>query len=100
MVNLYAYTKPKTGSEEITELLANKKVVINRIVSNEVEDSGWYEQEEDEWFVLLEGEALLEIDDEVLTLKRGDTMFIPAFTLHRVKKTSATALWITVHIAT
>ena len=100
MINLFAYSKPQVGGEELTELFNNQKVVINRIVSNEVEESGWYEQEEDEWFVLLEGEALLELDNEVLTLKKGDTMFIPAFTLHRVKKTSTSALWLTVHIAT
>jgi len=99
MVNLFEYSKPQAGSEALTELFNNQKVVINRIVSNEIEDSGWYEQEEDEWLVLVEGEALLELDNEVLTLKKGDTMFIPAFTLHRVKKTSATALWLTVHIA-
>ena len=100
MVNFFEYSKPAAGSEALTELFSNQKVVINRIVSNEVEDSGWYEQEEDEWFVLLEGEALLERDNEVITLKKGDTMFIPAFTLHRVKKTSSTALWLAVHIAT
>ena len=99
MVNLFEYSKPQTGSEVLTELFNNKKIAINRIVSNEIEDSGWYEQEEDEWFVLIEGEALLELDNEVLPLKKGDNMFIPAFTLHRVKKTSATALWVTVHIA-
>ena len=98
MVNLFEYTTPRSDSETVTELLRHKKVTINRIVSNTLEESGWYEQEENEWFVLLEGEAFIEFDQEALPLKKGDSMFIPALKRHRVKKTSANALWLSVHI--
>ena len=97
MTNLFDYKQPNLGSESLSELFSNANVTINRIVSNQVEEGEWYKQEEDEWFVLLNGEALLEIDNEVLTLKKGDTLYIPALELHRVKKTSADALWLTVH---
>ncbi len=100
MTNIYDISKPTQGDETLKKLFSNEKVRISAITSNTIENGGWYEQEEDEWFVLLEGEALLEIDGEIIDIKRGDTMFIPAFTLHRVKKTSATALWVTVHITT
>jgi len=97
MLNIFDYKQPEAGNEELKELFSNERVTINRIVSNQIEDGGWYEQEEDEWFVLLKGEALLEVDNEIFTLKAGDTMMIPAFELHRVKKSSADALWLTVH---
>jgi len=98
MINLYDYQQPPSGDETFTELFKNEKVVISSIASNTLEEGGWYEQEEDEWLVLLEGEALLSVDDETLSLKRGDTLFIPAFQLHRVIKTSSDALWLTVHV--
>ncbi len=99
MQNIYDYTQPKEGDELLSELLSSEKVTINRIVSNQLENGGWYEQEEDEWLILLEGEAILEMDTEEINLKKGDTLFIEAMTLHRVKKTSANALWLTIHIA-
>jgi len=99
MTNLFDYTTPPAGSEDLYELFSNKKVTINRIVSNQLENGSWYEQDEDEWLVLLEGEAILEMESSCITLKKGETLFIPALQRHKVQKTSATALWLTVHIA-
>jgi len=100
MVNLYDYGHPAPGEEHFTELFKDKRLIINRIVSNTLEKGGWYEQDEDEWLVLLEGEALLIVDGKEVSLKRGDTLFIPAFQLHRIIWTSSDALWLTVHITT
>lgn len=60
------------------------------------EPGEWYDQEEDEWVVLLEGEAQLEIEGTTLTLTRGDHLMIPKHTLHRVISTSRDALWLAV----
>ena len=98
-MNLFNITTPVDGAEIITELLQHKNVTINRIVSNRLSNGSWYDQEEDEWLVLVEGAALLLIDDEEKTLKAGDTLFIPAHQLHRVISTSDNALWLTVHIS-
>jgi len=68
MINIFEYSTPQVGSEDLSTLFENSKVTINRVVSNSIEDGGWYEQEEDEWFVLLEGEAMLELDNEVQML--------------------------------
>lgn len=97
MKNLFDYKQPETGSEDLTELFSDKNITINHIVSNQPESGGWYEQEEDEWLVLLEGEAILEMDAELISLKKGDTLYIPAFQFHRVQKSSSNALWLTVH---
>ncbi|MEE8588539.1 MAG: cupin domain-containing protein [Sulfurimonadaceae bacterium] len=98
-MNLFNITTPVDGAEMITELLQHKNVTINRIVSNRLTNGSWYDQDEDEWLVLVEGAALLLIDDEEKTLKAGDTLFIPAHQLHRVISTSDNALWLTVHIS-
>ncbi len=97
-MNFFNITKPVEGTETINELLQYKNVKINRVVSNRLTDGSWYDQEEDEWLVLIRGAALLLIDNEEKTLRSGDTLFIPAHELHKVISTSDDALWLTVHI--
>ena len=97
-MNFFNITKPVEGTETINELLQHKNVTINRVVSNRLTDGSWYDQEEDEWLVLIRGVALLLIDNEEKTLRSGDTLFIPAQQLHKVISTSDDALWLTVHI--
>ena len=58
-----------------------------------------YLQDEDEWVVLIEGEATLEIDGEEVTLRRGESLFIPARTPHTVTATRHGTVWLAVHIS-
>ena len=95
--NLFDYTVPKAG-ESFTPLLENEKVKILRIVSSDTPDDTLYDQEEDEWVALLEGSAVLEMEGRQIELQRGETLFIPAHTPHRVLRTEAGTLWIAVHI--
>ena len=97
-MNFFNITQPIEGTENTTELLQHKNVTINRIISNSMENGSWYDQDEDEWLVLIRGVALLMIDNEEKTLKSGDTLFIPSQQLHKVISTSDDALWLTVHI--
>lgn len=97
-MNIFEYPMPEKGKEHIAELLNNKNVIINRIFSNDLQKGQWYDQSEDEWLVLLTGEAVVEFEDIEKTLHQGDTLFIPAHVKHRVKSTSQKALWLTVHI--
>jgi cupin 2 domain-containing protein len=98
MVNIFEHVTPGKGKENVMELLNSKNVIINRIVSNDVRNGEWYDQTEDEWLVLLTGEAVVEFSDKEKELLQGDTLFIPAHLKHRVKSTSQKALWLTVHI--
>ena len=96
-MNIYDYLTPQNG-ETFTPLLAHKNIKINRIVSSDHLDDTEYIQEEDEWLVLLEGEATLLLDDKEKTLTKGDTLFIPSKTRHRVLNTQHGTIWLTVHI--
>ena len=96
-MNLYDYTVPKSG-EDFTKLLDTPKAKIVRIVSSDTPPDTLYVQEEDEWVVVLEGEATLEIDGTQKRLQRGDMLFIPAQTPHRVLKTQHGTLWLAVHL--
>ena len=96
-MNLYDFDTPKVG-EDFTTLLEHKNIKINRIVSSADVEPIEYIQEEDEWVVLIEGEATLLIDNEEKILTMGETLFIPAKVPHTVLKTSAGTVWLTVHI--
>ena len=96
-MNLYDYTPPQSG-EALTLLLEHKNVKINRIVSSDVIAPTAYLQEEDEWFVLLKGKATILIENKEKILLKGDTLFIPANTEHKVLETQDDTVWLTVHI--
>ena len=96
-MNIYDYLSPKSG-ENFTTLLEYKNIKINRIVSAANIEPIEYIQEEDEWLVLLEGEATVAIDNHEKILTKGETLFIPAKTPHSVLKTSSNTMWLTVHI--
>jgi len=96
-MNIYEYKVPSTG-EEFTTLLQHKNVQINHIVSSDKLEDKIYIQDEDEWVVLLKGSAKILINDKEVSLKEGDTLFIPAKTKHKVIQTDFDTLWICVHI--
>ena len=74
----------------MTELLSAEDVRVERIVSfGQVSPEGfWYDQDENEWVLLLEGSATLGFEDgSTQDLKPGDHLNIPAGQRHRVEKT-------------
>lgn len=90
---------PAAGSESFEELCAHKNITIQKIRSNDFHNGEWYEQEEDEWVVLVKGSATLEYNDGLKQMLAGDHLFIPRATKHRVAHTSKDALWLAVFIA-
>jgi cupin 2 domain-containing protein len=96
-VNIYDYLTPQSG-ETFTTLLEHKNIKINRIVSSDDLDAKVYIQEEEEWLVVLEGQATLLLNDEKKTLLKGDTLFIPAKTPHSILHTKSNTVWLAVHI--
>ena len=96
-MNIYEYLTPQSG-ENFTTLLEHKNIKINRIVSASDVRPIECIQEEDEWLVLIEGKATLLIDNEEKILTKGEILFIPSKTPHKVLKTKQGTLWLTVHI--
>lgn len=92
-----------SGSEEIFETLASgDDLQVERIVSrgHATPDGEWYDQEDDEWVILLQGEATLTWGDGTTTdLEAGDALFIEAHCRHRVTHTSEEppCIWLAVH---
>lgn len=94
---------PLILTEEQFETLAQKgNVKIERILSyGQTTPTGeWYDQTQDEWVMLVRGEAKLEYDDgSQIDLKKGDYVMIPAHTKHRVAWTieNELTIWLAVH---
>ncbi len=85
--------------EVFTELRRHEAVRIERIVSNghASPEGFWYDQDDHEWLVLLQGEAGIAFADrEPVYLHPGDTLNLPAHTRHRVTFTSRPAIWLAV----
>lgn len=80
------------GDEEISEILASgQEISIERIISTgQTSPEGyWYDQEQDEWVVVLQGSARLAWEDgRQLDMKPGDWVLLPAHQRHRVDWTS------------
>ena len=76
-------------NEQFIDLIKTSNIRIEKIVSNGQNSpvDFWYEQEENEFVILLKGEAILEFEDKEINLQEGDYINIKAFTKHRVKYT-------------
>lgn len=94
--NLDELPFPESGQESFYPLYQSKSCRIEVIRSSLKSAGKWYLQNEDEWVLLSEGKAILEIKEEILTLEKGDYLLIKAGTPHRVLETSENALWICV----
>ncbi|MEE7626648.1 cupin domain-containing protein [Methylobacter sp. Wu8] len=96
---------PDPLPEELIECLLNRdNVRIERIISQgHITPSGqWYDQDGDEWVMLLQGEAIVlyEKDHQTFHLMPGDYLLIPAHTRHRVEWTPPDihTIWLAVHL--
>ncbi len=98
--NIFKDIKVDKEKEQFIDLLKHQNVRIERIVSNgQCSPVGfWYEQEENEFVLLLKGEAILEFEDREVTLKEGDFINIPSYEKHRVKSTleNSATIWLAV----
>ncbi len=92
---------PTSIPDELIQVIAgNHHVRIERIVSHgHVSPDGfWYDQDENEWVIVLKGAARLRFDDRSVDLKPGDFVNIPAHKKHRVEWTTSDepTIWLAV----
>ncbi len=92
------------AEEEIfEELLCGGRFRVERIISTgQTTPAGsWYDQESDEWVLLLSGAARLRFENEAgeVALKPGDFVNIPAHCRHRVEWTDPRqeTVWLALH---
>jgi cupin 2 domain-containing protein len=103
MANVFEGVPRRLPEEFIETLLDAAAVRVERIVSHghRSPEGFWYDQETDEWVVVLRGHAVLRFADarEVTEMRAGDYMHIAARRRHRVEWTTPDepTVWLAVH---
>ena len=104
--NLFSWDGPLAQQEnEFIEFLVERGgVKLERIISHgqTTPPGTWYDQETDEWVVLLKGRASLAFDNgSSVHLTQGDYLMIPAGLRHRVSFTSKNppCVWLALHLS-
>jgi cupin 2 domain-containing protein len=99
--------KSQPAAEEKVETLYQRPGLrIERIVSTgQVSPDGhWYDQDSDEWVLVVKGSARLRIEGEAQDreLGEGDYVFLPAHCRHRVAWTrrEPPTVWLAIHLFT
>ena len=99
--NIFQLPDRLPQQELLESLFKNERVLIERVVSTgQVTPEGeWYDQDRDEWLIVLQGEGELSYEDgSRINLAVGDYLFIPAHHKHRVEYTSTEppCIWLTI----
>lgn len=101
--NLFAALPKSLPDELIENLVEEPGLRLERIISTgHVTPAGeWYDQDSDEWVVLLTGAAKLRLQapEEVLAMVPGDFVKISAHRKHRVEWTDPDepTVWLALH---
>ncbi len=99
--NLFAGIPKYSNDELFTTLLQHPQCRIERIVSyGQCSPEGfWYDQTWDEWILLIQGSAELDVEGQLLPLCTGDHLLIAAGQKHRVTRTDLNqpTVWLAIH---
>ncbi|MHC4270042.1 MAG: hypothetical protein ACYSTS_16480, partial [Planctomycetota bacterium] len=101
--NIFSDIPVETPNEIFETIIKSHHIKIERIISrNQATNDGcWLDQDKNEWVLLLRGNAglLFEGNKEIVIMKTGDYINIPAHKKHRVEWTDPKeeTIWLTVH---
>lgn len=102
--NIFDNIPDQLPRESIQALATSHGVEITRILSkgHQSPEGFWYDQNWDEWVLLIQGSAGLEVahQEAVIELQPGDHLMIPAGVRHRVAWTAPheTTIWLAIHV--
>lgn len=103
--NILSVLPDASAKEAFEPLWQEAGVLIERIVSRGQRSAPdtWYEQDKNEWVLLLKGAARLCWEDgSEIALTEGDYVAIPALQRHRVEWTDPNhnTVWLAIHFPT
>ncbi|HPN37507.1 MAG TPA: cupin domain-containing protein [Melioribacteraceae bacterium] len=98
--NIYNTDKINLVNEYFEDIIKQKGFRLERIISygHVTPNEYWYDQDEDEFVLLLKGNAKLQFEDgNVIELSEGDYIIIPKHVKHRViyTNTQTNTFWLT-----
>jgi len=102
VLNLFDEIPSERTKEAFQDILRAENLRIERIISHgEASPEGfWYNQQENEWVLLLAGTAELSFaDGRKIALAPGDCLLIPRHVRHRVERTDPgqDTIWLAIH---
>lgn len=102
MTNIFENIPQELQEELFEDIINTKDIKIERIVSqgHTSPKEGWYESEQNEWVIVLQGDATLTFENEKsVNLKAGSYYNITASTKHKVSYTSKTqqTIWLAIY---
>lgn len=80
-------------------LQGHGRIRVARVVSHghTSPERGWYNQEQDEWVVVIEGNAKLFFKNgEEISLDKGEHLLIPKYRKHKVIYSSSPCIWLAI----
>ena len=94
-MNIFDVKKINKTKEIVEILKKNENVRIEKIISTG-QTTDWMEQEEEEFVMLIQGEAIIEYENKTQELRARDTVIIKKNEKHRVVYTSKNpcCIWI------
>jgi len=100
--NLFESLPEDISNEVFSDIVQGENIRIERIISkgHSSPESGWYDQNENEWVIVLKGEARLSFqNNNDVPLVAGSYLNIPAHTKHKVTWTTPNkeTIWLAVH---
>jgi len=101
--NLFEAIPAPKPEERFDNLLETGAFRVERIVSrgHRSPEGFWYDQDQAEWVLLVQGQATLAFENgiDALTLNPGDYISIPAHQRHRVLATAPDrdTVWLAIH---
>jgi cupin 2 domain-containing protein len=101
--NVFSGLSREIPNELFEELAATEACTIERIISrgHSTPEGQWYDQERNEWVIVLKGRALLQFadSDQLVRMEEGDYINIPAHKRHRVAWTDPEedTVWLAFH---
>ena len=101
--NIFTEIPNELPTEIFEEIIRNNSFKLERIISkgHTTPKGTWYDQDKNEWVVLLKGSAGLFIEGkkQATALKPGDYIYIPAHVRHRVEWTDPEeeTIWLALH---
>ena|SRR3989344_51548 len=96
--NIFSDIPESLPKELIETILDSSNCKIERIVSknHKTKAGKWYNQDKNEFILILKGNAELRFENDLAKMKEGDYLIIPAHRRHRVEKTSKETIWLAI----
>lgn len=90
VANIFTGIPDQLKNEAFEDLLKADSIRIERILSqgHSSPEAGWYDQDENEWVMVLEGSGEITFENgKVVLLSKGDYLNIPSHSRHKVSWT-------------